>query len=654
MVCIALLFGFCMNSLWADADMQINFNADYQEYNQRLGLVILKGDAQIAGSGFQISGQNLQYNLNTGDIHARGKVELQRDQEFLEAEVLHYNVRTKVGETENLEAIFQNTFMQGESAEMSERGLILNNGCATTCDHSHHHYKIRARKMILIPGKALFLKDVQFYLGNSKVLSMPAYRFSLAGEKYQAPLKFVPGFDASRGFYTKAGWDFYFNPRFYGDLKLTPTSRQGLDMNLKLEINEDTRFPAKVEMEQQRDRFLGSITRRARLQQSYKNDEKGNADLNIDYLEDEFTPVQSNQELNTRLHWTRHLPLGWRGELDYELRLDLDKDEFLADNRVQSLDRLPSIYFESPTRKIESIPWNFRMGTRFTRFRENSFQGRVAEDVSELFLNAFQDTYQIGRSTFNMNSQLRLSDYSGGTSREYFRLNAGWNHDFGEGWGSSTQYHTHNVGGSSPFSTFDLLTPQERLTQRFTYRNGNWSGTIFQLGYNFKNDFYDGLSSYLQYRNQWDQKPYFVSLRTSYSNQVSPSSLGSLSLDQLFVNFRMEDLDYWDIDLRANYSNLNSRWESFTHSTNFLYRERSRFSFQEHYNAVTNEFTRIKLGWIRDLHCFESRVDWDIKQKEFTFQVYLKQGQGDGLGLRLNYENTLSVKPDLPGIDENF
>ena len=148
------------------------------------------------------------------------------------------------------------------------------------------------------------------------------------------------------------------------------------------------------------------------------------------------------------------MPFGWRGELDYEVRHDLDKDEFLADNRVQSLDRLPSLYFESPTRSIESIPWNFRLGTRFTRFRENSFQGRIAHDVKEIFVNAFQDTYQINRSTFSMNSQFRFSHYSGGSQREYFRLNAGWKHDFGEGWNSSTQYFTHHVGGESPFRTF--------------------------------------------------------------------------------------------------------------------------------------------------------------------------------------------------------
>jgi hypothetical protein len=45
-------------------------------------------------------------------------------------------------------------------------------------------------------------------------------------------------------------------------------------------------------------------------------------------------------------------------------------------------------------------------------------------------------------------------------------------------------------------------------------------------------------------------------------------------------------------------------------------------------------------------------LDWDFKQEELVLQVYLKQGSGSGLGLKLNYDTVLSVKPDLPGIEE--
>ena len=265
-----LHFIILSSTLFASSGNKIEFSADYQEYNQRLGVVILKDSARIVGSDFEIAGKNLQYNLSTGDIHARGQVELQRDDEVLEAEILHYNVKTKVGSTEGIEAIFQNTFVEAESAEIDRSGMLLRDACASTCDDVHYHYHIRARKMVLVTGKALYLKGVKFYLGKTKVLSLPAYRFNLAGKRFEAPLKLVLGFDASRGFYSKIGWDFYFSPELYGELNLMPTSRQGVEMKLDLQINQETKFPARVKLEQQRDRFRSATTRRLNLNQRHK------------------------------------------------------------------------------------------------------------------------------------------------------------------------------------------------------------------------------------------------------------------------------------------------------------------------------------------------------------------------------------------------
>ena len=121
------------------------------------------------------------------------------------------------------------------------------------------------------------------------------------------------------------------------------------------------------------------------------------------------------------------------------------------------------------------------------------------------------------------------------------------------------------------------------------------------------------------------QRPYFLGLRASYGNKLTPGSLGNLSIDQLFMSLRMEDSDHWNVDFKAKYSNLRSRWESFTHSTDYLIGGNTKLSFQEHYNAVTNEFTRIRLGWIRDLHCLESRMDWDLKQKSLLFKCILSR-----------------------------
>ena len=49
-----------------------------------------------------------------------------------------------------------------------------------------------------------------------------------------------------------------------------PTSRQGVEMKLDLQINQETKFPARVKSEQQRDRFRSATTRRLNLNQRHK------------------------------------------------------------------------------------------------------------------------------------------------------------------------------------------------------------------------------------------------------------------------------------------------------------------------------------------------------------------------------------------------
>ena len=124
MVYFVLHFIILSSTLFASSGNKIEFSADYQEYNQRLGVVILKDSARIVGSDFEIAGKNLQYNLSTGDIHARGQVELQRDDEVLEAEILHYNVKTKVEAQRELKLSFKILFVEAESAEIDRSDAV--------------------------------------------------------------------------------------------------------------------------------------------------------------------------------------------------------------------------------------------------------------------------------------------------------------------------------------------------------------------------------------------------------------------------------------------------------------------------------------------------------------------------------------------------
>jgi hypothetical protein len=105
------------------------------------------------------------------------------------------------------------------------------------------------------------------------------------------------------------------------------------------------------------------------------------------------------------------------------------------------------------------------------------------------------------------------------------------------------------------------------------------------------------------------------------------------------------------LTLRGHYSNINTKWESFGSEMKFFGGRQHYLEVGTHYNAISREFTRIRLGLIKDLDCMEGRVEWDFRQKEFTLQVYLKQGSSVGFGLKVDYENQFSVRPELPDID---
>ncbi len=643
-----LLLGFCLGvNFGAD---RIQFSAAYQEYNQGRGLVILKDEASIVGSGFEVHGQTLQYDLNTGDILAHGAVRLLKDGDLTEAKNLLYNVRPRRGEAREFNSILQNTFIKGKTATLSPQSITIRNGCATTCDHSHHHYKITARKMILIPGEKLFLKNASFYLGRRKILSMPAYKFDLGQKKSAGPLLIVPGYDKSRGIHTRLESDFFVSEELYGTASISPSSRQGLDWSLDLAMNPKGAMAGSLVLDESFDRLQGNHSRRASLTESWGRERSEPGNLKVDYLQDRFDNNLENKELNLRLDWEKSLGRGWRARLDYALREDLDGSRYTLDDRIQSLDKLPGIKIHSPTWNLKTLPVKFRYGGGFTRFRENSFQGREDHGVSEVFLDSFVDLYKGGRSSVRLNTKTRFTHYSGSQNRQYLRANILSKSKLPGPFSMETRYNIHHVDGASPFKTFDFLGPSEQITQRFNLRSKHFAGTLFQGSYDLKTDQFSRLSSFLQFRNQWKDWPYRLGLRTIYRPGIS-SSFSGWSLDRFFLSGNLRRGEGFKTSLRGQYSNLRGRWESFSHSVDFLLMNQNKISLDSHYNPLSDEFTRLSLGLIRDLHCLEGRLDWDFKQKELEVQLYLKQGSGDGLGLSFDYQDQLSVRSDLPGID---
>lgn len=630
---------------------EIRFSAGYQEYNQRLGVVILKSEAVIVGDDFEIKAQNLQYDLNTGEIYARNGVELLKDGDLIEAEEIAYNSRTRRGRLEKFESILQDSFVQGESAILVPQSMTLKNGCVTTCDHSHHHYQIRARRMVLIPGKALYLKGASFYIGGRKILDLPAYKFNLNKNVSDQPFFLIPGYDLNRGLHAKINLDWYYKEKLNGQIKLIPSARQGTDWSAEANYGNSDHYKAQVNASKHQENFRNTQTYRGSLSQKFKSS-KISGETNLQYMEDQFVSGAENQELNIGLNLSAPIGKGYYLGASYQEREDLDADKYTLDNGVQTVDKMPELRLDSPTKSIGRLPLRYRYSGRFTRFREQTFRGSLRQEMLEGELGIFSEKLRWGNTGIQFQSQGRLSDYSAGLSRDYWNLNLRIDQKLGSLWSIDSFYNLHTVKGESPFRSFDLLLPQEGVTHRLNYRGAHLSGTLFQSTYDLKRKRYSALSSYLNYRMTNPYVPISFSLRTTYNPGRGGEALSGLSLNRVFAGIRLDGGEQWDWNLQGQYAKDLNSWESFTQTSNFSIGLKSRFQIQNHYNAIQDEWTRLSLGWIQDFHCLEGRLDWDFKQKELAFQFYMKQGQGAGLGFQADYANGLRVSPDLPDILE--
>lgn len=645
---LTFLVIFC-NHLSAE---KLHFSASYQEYNQKLGIIVLKDQASIVGADFQIEADNLQYNLVTGDTYARGSVKLFKEEDVVRAESLKFNVNTQEGSMEKFNTITLNTFISGESAVMLPQKMKLSGAHASTCDHSHHHYHITAKEMILIPNKKLFLKGASFYLGNRKILTVPAYKFDLTGGRADAPLVIIPGYDSARGIYTKVKWDYYVNENFYGEMKVTPSSRQKLDYEVSAELNDSKRAPTTVRVSRSNDNFTGNTSQRVMVNQSYSHETAGDANLQVNYLVDSSRFFADNKELDYQFDYRKDLDKGFVARAEIQGREDPDKNSYTQDSLVQSLGKKPSLFLDSPTRRVGGGPFQYRYQLGYTKYKEQSFTNVIDVAAKDLVVHGYHDTIDALGGKLRTNGMVKRTYYSGGTDRDYLRLNTSLNHKLGNDFSSFFQYNWHDVKGNNPFVSFDKLNDRELLTHRLSYSTKRISSTLFQSAFDLKTNSFGSLSSNVRYRGANQITPWSVSLRAAYANGGKKSSLSGLKVSSLFTNYTVRKPDVWEMDFRAQYSNLNSRWESFTQSTEYVLNRKNRIEMYSHYNSVTNELTRLSLGVTKDFHCWEGKLDWDFKQQEISVQFYLKQGSSQGIGLKLNYEEALRITPDLPGIDE--
>lgn len=185
------------------------------------GVIVKYGPAILAADRVRI-------NQETGDTAATGNVVLIREGGLLwRGDQLTYNFKTRVISGTEFRAGAQDYFITAEKVvtEPTNNAYVATNATFTTDDHPDPNYRIRAKKLIIIPGKSLEARHATLYAGDVPVFYYPYYKKSL--DRHPNNFEFTPGFRSTWGPFLLSSYNWYWDRRLSGALNLDFRGERG-------------------------------------------------------------------------------------------------------------------------------------------------------------------------------------------------------------------------------------------------------------------------------------------------------------------------------------------------------------------------------------------------------------------------------------------
>jgi len=104
-------------------------------------------------------------------------------------------------------------------------------GDLTTCDLPDPHWELRAREVVIEPGRRLVARGVSFYALGRRLFSIPRWIINFTGPRQQPVIPTI-GSSAQEGLFLRTAFPYELTPHAYGDFKLELMSERGLGFGI--------------------------------------------------------------------------------------------------------------------------------------------------------------------------------------------------------------------------------------------------------------------------------------------------------------------------------------------------------------------------------------------------------------------------------------
>ena len=160
----------------------------------------------------------------------------------------------------------------------------ITEGSFTTCELEEPHYRIVAKEMIIYPKDKIIARNISWYEGKTKIITLPYFLIFL-DRKTQLPILPKIGQNSKDGWFVKTNFNYYIDEKSYGTLYIDWLEKKGIGMGFEhtWEIgNQDNPGETSLYLYQIKEKDSGKInlTGKIKYGQEFEEDLKTQVTLN--------------------------------------------------------------------------------------------------------------------------------------------------------------------------------------------------------------------------------------------------------------------------------------------------------------------------------------------------------------------------------------
>lgn len=219
--------------------------ADELYFSDSTGDLYAKGNVQIKQNDDKVEAQLLNGNTQKNEVWTEGEAVLSRPGMELTTTGMHYNLNDHSGSMQSSKGTIERLHITSKAITTSPVHTTMNNGTVTGCPAEVPDYHISAERVEIWPGDKMIAYNAKFWIKNTVIFSLPRYQASLR-EGEGASVAFPkPSYSSDNGIGISQHVEYPFTPRLAAFADLDYYSKADFKPMYGL-ISRNSNFTAKL------------------------------------------------------------------------------------------------------------------------------------------------------------------------------------------------------------------------------------------------------------------------------------------------------------------------------------------------------------------------------------------------------------------------